>query len=41
LKANDIEATDCQAVQVLWAEYGKFWTTSPRLKKVASAEVNA
>ena len=41
LKANDVEASDCQAVQVFWAEYGQFWTTSLRLKRVASAELNA
>tara|TARA_S200002703_G_scaffold89452_1_gene77161 strand:+ start:53 stop:283 length:231 start_codon:yes stop_codon:yes gene_type:complete len=41
LKANDVEASDCQAVQVFWAEYGQYWTTSLRLKRVASAELNA
>lgn len=41
LKANDVDASDCQAVQVFWAEYGQFWTTSLRLKRVASAEINA
>jgi hypothetical protein len=34
LGARESRARDCQAVQVHWANYGLFWDTSIRLKKV-------
>ena len=35
MRAREAQATDCQAVQIHWANYGVFWDTSVRIKKIA------